>query len=111
MARKRPPKRVRQTAQLFDTRARQTVLVFEPSAVLVRVRERLGLTQSGLAGLLGVRRGRLAHWEQGRRPVPPELVRVLGVVAAVIADRDYDYALGCEVRGRLEDWRDDEQSN
>jgi len=36
-------------------------------------RRRLGLSQAGLAGLLGVTRNAVTRWEYGGHPVPPWL--------------------------------------
>lgn len=41
---------------------------------LKEIRERLGKTQSDMAGLLGITRNYLALIETGKRPEPPDLV-------------------------------------
>jgi len=48
----------------------------DPENGLVKVRARLGLSQSKFAGLLGVSTGTLRNWEQGRR-VPSGPAKVL----------------------------------
>jgi len=45
-------------------------------------RQRLGLTQAALAGLLGVTRMAVARWEWGRHPVPPWLHLALAGIEA-----------------------------
>jgi len=45
-------------------------------------RRRLGLTQTGLAGLLGVSRNAVARWEWGRHPIPPWLHLALAGIEA-----------------------------
>jgi DNA-binding transcriptional regulator YiaG len=45
-------------------------------------RRRLGLTQVGLARLLGVSRNAVARWEWGRHPIPPWLHLALAGIEA-----------------------------
>lgn len=54
-----------------------------PDDILL-ARQRLDLTQAGLAVLLGINRVTLANWESGKHPAPPFLRLALAALEAGI---------------------------
>ncbi|MEV4093852.1 helix-turn-helix domain-containing protein [Streptosporangium saharense] len=49
-------------------------------------RERRGLSQTGLAALVGVTQGRISQLEAGRKPAPPLLLRLVTALDVEVDD-------------------------